>query len=184
MESLKDLREWVLDDPDNRAFAFKVADHYLVKYDEDPKMFRPIPKDDAFVKPVVEAFAGDSSAYASWLRKLARNYLHRGSEAAVVIGEVAKVAQCRGINRRKRMIELEAIRQAVIQGKIKDTPLEKTRYKRRVSEYIKREYKLLLDGERRKTKNGRISLDEREELITKYWDDLLQSFAAGEIPEA
>jgi hypothetical protein len=184
MNSLKELREWFLADPENRVTAFKVADHYLIKYDENPQGFRPIPREDAFVRPVVEAFAGDSAGYAEWLRKLARTYLVRGSYVSQFVGNVAKVAQCRGINRRKRLIEIEAVRQAVIQGRIRDTPLEKARYKRRVSEWVKRDYKAVLDGERRKTHNGRLSLEERDELVKQYWDDLLQQFTSGEIPEA
>ena len=35
MDSLKELREWFLADPENRYTAFKIADHYLTKYDED-----------------------------------------------------------------------------------------------------------------------------------------------------
>lgn len=34
MDSLKELREWFLEDPETRA-AFKIADYYLVSYDED-----------------------------------------------------------------------------------------------------------------------------------------------------
>ncbi len=184
MDSLKELREWFLEDPENRAIAFKIADQYLVKYDENPQGFRPIPREDSFVRPVVEAFAGDSAAYADWLRKLARNYLVRGSMPAVELGSTAKIAQCRGINRRKRLIETEALRQAIIQGKIKDTVLEKARYKRRISDWIKKDYKVTLDAERSKTHSGRLSLEERDELVTAYWDALLQRFASGDVPEA
>ena len=47
-------------------------------------------------------------------------------------------AQSRGINRRKRFLESEAVRQAVIKRMIKDVPLDKLRYKRRVAEAIER----------------------------------------------
>jgi hypothetical protein len=183
MDSLKDLREWFLADPEVNAPVFKIADYYLVKYDENAEAFL-IPHDHAFVKPVVEAFAGESMAYAKWLRKLTGNYLVKGSPPAVIIGEVAKAAQCRGINRRKRYLEGEAIRQAVIKGMIQDKPVDKQRYKRRVSEVIKREYKALLDGVRAKTKGGRISVEERDEIVTAFWDELLQRYTSGDVPEA
>lgn len=67
---------------------------------------------------------------------------------------------------------------------IKDIPLEKLRYKKRVSEWIKKEYKLRLDAARKSTKSGRLSNEERDELATAFWDELLQSFSAGDIPEA
>ena len=67
---------------------------------------------------------------------------------------------------------------------IKDIPLEKLRYKKRVSEWIKKEYKLRLDAARKSTKSGRLSNEERDELSTAFWDELLQSFSAGDIPEA
>ena len=35
MDSLKELREWFLEDPETRAAAFKIADYYLVSYDDD-----------------------------------------------------------------------------------------------------------------------------------------------------
>ena len=37
MDSLKELREWFLEDPETRAAAFKIADYYLVSYDDDPQ---------------------------------------------------------------------------------------------------------------------------------------------------
>ena len=67
---------------------------------------------------------------------------------------------------------------------IKDIPLEKLRYKKRVSEWIKKEYKLRLDAARKSTTSGRLSNEERDELSTAFWDELLQSFSAGDIPEA
>ena len=67
---------------------------------------------------------------------------------------------------------------------IKDIPLEKLRYKKRVSEWIKKEYKLRLDAARKSTESGRLSNEERDELSTAFWDELLQSFSAGDIPEA
>jgi hypothetical protein len=112
------------------------------------------------------------------------SHLERGCAAAQIIGNVAKDAQSRGINRRKRLLETEAVRQAVIQRKIHDTTLEKARYKRRVSEQIKKEYAAFLKAHREKTKSGRLSNEEREELVTAYWDDLLQQFLSGDIPES
>ena len=67
---------------------------------------------------------------------------------------------------------------------IKDVPLEKLRYKRRVAEAIKREYKALLENYRNKTKTGRLSLEERDEIATAFWDDLLQRYTSGDVPEA
>lgn len=170
-------------DPEARAPVFKVADHYLVKYDEAPEL-TVVPREHIYVKPVVEAFAGDSLAYVKWLRKLMANHLERGSSAAMIIGDVAKDAQSRGINRRKRLLETEAIRQALGKRMIEDSPMQKARYKRRVSEWIKKDYKAHLDSHRKNTKNGRLSIEERDELITKYWDDLAQRFASGDVPEA
>lgn len=67
---------------------------------------------------------------------------------------------------------------------IKDIPLEKLRYKKRVSEWIKKEYKLRLDAARKSTKSGRLSNEERDELATEFWDEMLQRFTSGDIPEA
>lgn len=67
---------------------------------------------------------------------------------------------------------------------IKDIPLEKLRYKKRVSEWIKKEYKLRLDAARKSTNSGRLSNEERDELATEFWDEMLQRFTSGDIPEA
>ena len=183
MNSLKELREWFLEDPEHRAKAFEVADYYLVKYDDNPEMTK-VPASCIYAKPVVESFAGDSLLWAKWIRKVANTYLERGCEHGKVLREVAKDAQSRGSNQRARMLKNEALRQALARGIVKDTKLEKGRYKRRVGEWIKREYKLFLGSHRRATKENRISLDERDELVTKWWDDLLQQFLSGDIPEA
>lgn len=190
MDSLKELREWFLADPENRWDAFVVADYYLTEYDAKPDLVE-IPRSSLFAKPVVEAFAGDSLAYALWLRKLVRNYLVRGSEPAKHIGEVAKGVQSRGINRRKRFIEGEAVRWGLIKGYITSPKVDKKkylddkrRYLTRVRFLIKREYTTLLESHRRKTKTGRLSLEERDEIAAAFWDDLLQRYTSGDVPEA
>ena len=40
------------------------------------------------------------------------------------------------------------------------------------------------ENRRNKTKTGRLSLEERDEIATAFWDDLLQRYTSGDVPEA
>ena len=182
METLRDLKEWVLADLEGRARIFDDADYYLVQYDDNPDRF-VLPKDFVEAKPVIEAFAGDSLAYAKWLRKFNSDYVPRGSDIGKAITTRAAKSQCRGINRRKRNMELDAITQAIRLGRIKDSPGDKARFKLRLSRWIKEQYTGLLDAHRRQTKVGRLSVEERDELASNFWEELAQRIAGGELPD-
>lgn len=179
MKSLKELREWFLADPDRRATAFVIADDYLVRYDRDPERFRPIPKDDIFARPVVAAFADDSLAWAAWIRKLCREHLGRGDTAGSILLSVAVTAQSRGANRRKRLLVSEAIQQALRRGMINDTKLDRARYERRVTNWLSTERKLRL-----KAKPGKLTKADKDDIATEFWEEAMQRFSAGDIPEA
>jgi hypothetical protein len=179
MNTLKELREWVLADPESRVVCFQIADKYLVEYDRKPE-FMVIPKEHAFSKPVVEAFANDSIAYSRWLRKLNQNHLERGSEASKALSETASKVQSRGLNQRRRAIESDALFSAVKSQVVKDNVADKARYTKRLRDFIKKDYAAHLNGLRGKTKNGRITNEEREMVALEYWESIAQRAAAGE----
>ena len=182
METLRDLKEWVLADLEGRARIFDDADYCLVKYDENPEKF-VLSQVYIEAKPIIEAFAGDSLAYANWLRRFNNDYVPRGSEVGKTITMRASKAQCRGINRRRRNIEQDAIILAIRLGRIKDTPGDKARFKMRLGRWIKMQYLALLTEARSKTKKGRLSAEERDELASNFWEELAQRIAGGELPD-
>lgn len=182
MDTLRELKEWVLDDIEARASVFDVADAYLVAYDERPEYF-VLPAEHRYAKPVVEAFAGDSLAFAKWLRKFNNTYVDRGSEAGKLITRRAAKAQSRGINRRKRNLESDALTLALRRDMVEDSIAAKSRFKRRLSVWIKAQYAAYLTEHRRRTAKNRLSLEERDELVAKFWDELAQRIACGDLPD-
>lgn len=184
MDSLKELREWFLEDPETRVVAFDIANGHLVKYDENPKRFRPIPKIDFYAKPVVEAFAGDPFGYLIWLRKLARNNLVRGSEPSKFITELCAKIQSRASNIRSRSLEDEALAWALRKGIVTDEKQPRDRYKKVIRNFLSRERALWLVSERKKSQKKSLSYDEQAELLREFWNTMAQRFSAGDIPEA
>ena len=184
MHSLKELREWFLEDPETRVVAFDIANDQLVKYDENPKRFRTIPKEDWFARPVVEAFAGEPFGYMLWLRKLARNNLVRGSEPAKFITELCSKIQSRASNIRSRSLEDEALVWALRKGTITDEKPARDRYRKIVRNFLSRERALWLISERRKSAKKRLSKDEQAAVLKEFWNTMAQRFSAGDIPEA
>ena len=182
MDTLKELREWVLSDPAERVVCFQIADKYLVEYDRRPE-FLLIPKEHAFSKPVVEAFANDSLAYAKWLRKLNTNYLERASEPSKLLTEVASRVQSRGLNQRRRAIESDALFAAIKSQAVKDVTLDKARYTKRLRDFIKKDYESHLKSFRSKTSNGKLTQEERETIILEYWESMAQRAVSGEFSE-
>lgn len=182
METLKDLREWVLADPEQRLISLQIADKYLVEYDRDPK-FLVIPWEHSFAKPVVEAFANDPLAYAKWLKKLNNNHFERGSELGKSLTELSAKIQSRGLNQRRRAIESDALFSALKHGALKDTTLDKARWLKRFRDTVKREYEAHMKAFRSKTDKGRIKTEEREVIVAEYWEQMAQRAAAGEFNE-
>lgn len=182
METLTELKQWILDDPDNRVACLKDADFYLVQYDEHRDRFL-LPARFVHIRPVVEAFAGDSLAFAQWLRDFARTYFFRTSDVAQFITRLANHAQSRGIVRRRRLLSKDAVDTAIRLGKIKDTVAERRRYALAFNNHVKAEYKKLMDARRNASPNRRIGRDELNDMAASFWDDINQTILAGEIPD-
>lgn len=179
METIRELKEYVLDNPDDGVRALGIADNYLQLYDKIGNQLI-LPKEHSFAKPVVECFAGDPASYARWLKKV-RDEMHKCG-ARMDLNSLFRKVEVRGIQRERRAREDAAVMTAVRNNLIINTPTERQRYHRRlVLEWGKRRY-AVLDEARRSTKGGRLTLDEQSEVLARFWAAVDEEIAAGDLP--
>lgn len=176
MDTLAELREWFLKNPDERVEVFMLADKYLQAWDlMGAKAFR-LPREAVKCKPIIECFAGDPRGYADWLRTMRNTYLpRRGNDAANALAKLIKVVDLRGIARDTRNRENLALTLALKTGIIQDTPEAKRRY-------IKRIQKVWGAERVRRIPTG-FSQEERSELVKEFWAEIDAQLERGEVPE-
>lgn len=182
MDTLTELKQWILDDPDARVGCLEDADFYLVAYDEQRERFL-LPAQFVHIKPVIEAFAGDSLAFAKWVREFARKYFFRGSEPSKQLSAIAASAQSRGIMRRRRLIIADAVAQAVRLRFIPDTTKDRQRYGMAFNTWLRKRYTAHMKQQRGAHPGGRMTSEEREVETAAFWEDINQKILSGELPK-
>jgi hypothetical protein len=182
MDTLTELKQWILDDPDARVGCLDDADFYLVAYDEQRDRFL-LPAQFIHIKPVIEAFAGDSLAFAKWVREFARKYFFRGSEPSKRLSAIASSAQSRGIMRRRRLIIADAVATAVRSRFIQDTTKERQRYAMAFNTWLRKQYASYMKQHRATYPGGRMTSEDRESETAAFWEDVNQRILSGDLPK-
>lgn len=180
MDTLRELRSYVLKEPERGARVLALADKYLQMYDKLGDDFR-LPRDDIKVKPVIEYFAGDPAGYAAWLRRL-RDDLPARSVAADEINTLYRRVEVRALQRERRSRENRGLAKALAAGLVAGDYESKQRYLRKlVLEWSLRRHATLKEH-RRRVSGKHLSLDEQAEILQKFWQEIDDEIARGELP--
>lgn len=180
MESLRELREYIVDHPDKGAEMLDISDRYLQMYDQMGDSF-VLPKVHAFAKPVIECFPGDPKGFSLWLKQV-RDTLPKGGLARSTINAIFRRVGTRALQRERRAREDAAVIVAVKLGLIPDDYATKQRYLRRLAlEWGKRRMQRLEDV-RRVSKAAHTSLDVQEEVLAEFWQEIEDEIGRGELP--
>ena len=179
MKTMRELKEWILEDPAERLRYLKLGDEQAMMYERNPETFI-LPAAYAPCEPVVTTFFGDPFGYAKWLRKFRDDYFERGSDGGKFLSELAAHIEPRGMNKRVRLVEEDAILAAQRSGKLADNPRAVALFKLQLRKRLKAERQERLKAARARTQAGRLTLEERSEIIVHFWDEVASRASAGE----
>lgn len=179
--SLKVFRDMLLDAV-NPEDLLRLADEYLQDMERKGEHFI-LPREHAVVKPVLEHYAGDLAGWVKFVKSV-RDRLPvdgRVYHAGVQPFYRTLVVRLTQVQRRERLDA--AVDLAVRKGLISDEYEAKMRYARRCTQVWKQRRDQLLKSHSDSTGKGRLSIEEREELLTEFWGQIAEELKNGEIPK-
>jgi len=182
VKTMKELKTWILEDPEERLKYLKLGDEQALSYAKNPETFI-LPAAYAPCEAVVATFFNEPLGYAKWLRKFRDDYFERGSDGGKFLSELAAHIEPRGMNKRVRLVEEDAILSAQRSGKLASNMRAVALYKLQLRRRLKAERQERLKSARARTQAGRLSTEERSEITLAFWDDVAQRAAAGEFDD-
>lgn len=180
MSSLPQFRDSLLRQghPDK---IVRLADQYLRRLEEMGKDFI-LPKEHAVVRPLLEYYAGDLAGWVKFIRGI-RDALPPRSKQQQGIHTFYRTILIR-LTQQERRVRLDSAVAAAVRKKIIPNDYDtKVRYARKCTQYWMRRRMALLEAHRRETGTGRLSLEEREGLLTEFWSNVDAEIQQGELPK-
>ena len=155
--------------PDKAAEWLTLADKYAQAYLEDPKIFL-LPTAHGFLKPIIERYANDLEGLAQYVETV-RDAFDRRSAQWLAIQRVYRRINGRHVQQLRRSRSNRAVEKAIelfgsvdYQTRLQWVAnLENDCAKRRL---------VFLDAQRDKFTGGRISVEDRVELLAEFWNDI------------
>ena len=160
----------------------RLADEYLQDLEHKGDRFI-LPREHIVVKPALEYYAGDMEGWVRFIKSVrdrlpvdGRRY-HSGVQSffrTVII----RLTQTQRRARLDAAVEM-AVRKRLITNEYDD----KMRYARRCTQVWKQRRDNLLRQHSAQTGSGRLSVEEREELLAEFWAGVANEIANGELPK-
>ena len=165
----------------NPEKTIRLADHYIRQYDELKDEF-VLPKEHATVAPAIEYFVGDLAAWVGFVRGI-REDLPKGSLQHRGVHNIYRTLYIR-ITQQDRRTRLDAaVAQAVKKKIIPNNYDVKLRYVKKCTQVWQQRCASYLKAHRIETESGRLSTEEREELLEEFWKGIDTEIKRGELPK-
>lgn len=178
---LKEFRATVLrlDRPEE---VLRLADEYLQDMERKGDRFI-LPKDHIIVKPVLEYYHGDLKGWVKFVKSVRDRLPVDGRKFHEGVHDIYRTVLIRltQVERRARLDA--AVTMAVKKKLIENTYDEKMRYSRRCTQAWKLRKDNLLTQHAKQTKKGVLSVEEREELLVDFWNNIAAEIDNGELPK-
>lgn len=177
--SLLELTDHLAGDP-KAAEKLRLADNYILQQQRMGRHFR-LPDEHADIEPLIERYAKDLNKFVAYVKSL-RDQAPPRSEGYLALHEFYRTLEVRMIQQQRR----DRARRAYAwleKNYPKLTYEQKQRWVRKLEQQWGRERMRFLDEHRRKTGTGRLSVEEREELLEGFWAEIDRAVAKGELPQ-
>lgn len=179
-----DLREttsYLLRTPDVAEWI-KLADSHMQAYNRMPERF-VLPSDHSVLKPIIEAFAADTDAFADYIRAVrdaSQGIAYDGLHALYRTISLRAIQQVRRNRLRKAVLlllpQIEAARGAPI-----SYPLQ-TRVAATLEKWWGAARMMHMADEREALQKKRLKTEDRELLLDSFWADIDRQLDAGHVP--
>lgn len=143
---------------------------------------------DDFILPAAHAdlatllnyYKDDLGGWEKFVRNV-RDRMPRSQERRKV-QEIYRIVQMRRIQREARERTGRAVAKALELGRVEDVYELKLLYARKCAQSWLKQKHAMLKEHRVRTKRNRLSVEERSELLEKFWAEIDQDIAAGILP--
>lgn len=173
------LREFLLDH-ETPGKLLEIADKYLHSMGKLGSEF-VLPKQHEVLLPILEYYAGDLPGWVAYVKSI-RDNMDRGTDRWRAVYELYRTLEVRNVQRERRERLNAAVDMAVRLGWVQPDFESKRRYANRCTNEWARMRTSLLDSVRSRTAKGRISEEERAELLERFWSEIDEFIQAGELP--
>ena len=159
----------LLRNPDKAAELLRLADKYAQAYADEPKTFL-LASAHEFLRPIIERYANDLEGFTQYI-EIIRDAFDRRSAQWLAIQRVYRRINGRHVQQLRRGRSNRAVEKAIeLFGSVEFQTrlqwvanLENDWAKRRL---------VFLEAQRYKFKSGRISVEDRVELLAEFWNDI------------
>lgn len=176
--SLPELTDHLASDP-QAADKLRLADNYMLQRQRMGRTFR-LPDEHAEIEPLIEKYSTNLSKFVAYVKNL-RDQAQPRSSGYIALHELYRTLEVRMIQQERR----ERARKAyawVEKNHPKLNYEQRQRWIRKLEQQWGRERMQFLEGYRGKTKTGRLSTEEREELLQEFWAEIDKRVDGGDLP--
>lgn len=177
--SLPELTDHLAVDP-QAADKLRLADSYMLQQHRLGRHFR-VPEEHAEISPIIERYSKNLIKFVAYVKSL-RDQAPPRSGGYFALHELYRTLEVRMIQQQRR----ERARRAyswLERGHPRLTYEQKQRWLRKLEQQWGRERMDFLEERRRKTGTGRLSTEEREELLQEFWSKVDQAVDRGDLPQ-
>lgn len=176
--SLPELTDHLISDP-QAAEKLRLADSYILQMQRVGRNF-VLPSEHAVLEPIIQRYAQNFPRFVSYVKDL-RNTVEPRSGSYIALHELYRMLEVRLVQQQRR----DRARKALDWLRRKHPKLtveQQGRWIRKLEQQWTKERMEFLENHRRKTATGRLSTDEREELLEKFWKEVDVGVEAGDLP--
>lgn len=176
--SLPELTEHLASDP-RAAEKLRLADNYMLQQQRMGRSFR-LPEEHADIEPIIERYSKNLAKFVAYVKAL-RDDAPPRSSGYIALHEFYRTLEVRLIQQQRR----DRARKAyawVERHYPKMTYEQKQRWLRKLEQQWGRERMEFLELARNKTSGGRLSTEEREELLAEFWAGVDKEVEKGNLP--
>lgn len=177
--TIEEITDRLLKDP-SIADKLRLVDAYIAHRQRAGRRF-VLPAEHAELESLIEQYAGRFPQFVDYVRRL-RDTVAPKSNLYISLHELYRMLDVRLIqqqrrDRARRALDLYESRNP------KATWEDKIKWLRKLEQSWGRRRMAFLDDRRRKTAEGRLSTEEREELLAEFWEGIDKEIKEGKIPQ-
>lgn len=134
-----------------------------------------------YLKPAIENFTNDTKGFVKFVLKV-RDAYGRGENRRHDVQQFYRVLVIRTIQDERRKRLNKAVEKAIQMGKIDNHPKSKQLYQQKCVYAWSQARDAVLDAHRTSMNSKRLSLEEQELLLEKFWQGIDARIEIGDIP--
>lgn len=173
--SLPELTDHLISDP-QAADKLRLADSYILQLQRMGRNF-VLPAEHTILEPIIERYGKNLPKFVDYVKSL-RDSVPARTNSHIALHELYRMLEVRIVQQQRR----DRARRALAwleKEQPRLTSEQKTRWVRKLEQEWGKERMEYLEAHRKKTGTGRLSSEERQELLDEFWQEKDAEIAKG-----